>query len=147
MKINKNWEPSTIRCLQCEKDFEVKFEIGTNDNYLPVMNNYNFERILYGHVDEEVLQWINILQVLFFCPHCKASFGSNATCTVCRKPMYHWLGNGTGIVCSSKCNNTYLEWIDNARKRGRSGVIPREAIYGTNNEFSNDDLKNNSRRK
>lgn len=153
MKINKNWEPSIVKCPHCKKEFEVKFELFTHDNCLPAMSEYNFERIFYGHVDdenwtdEETLQWFNILNVLFLCPHCHNSYGSTCNCSVCRKPIHHWMGSPSGVTCSSKCYNTYTEWQERAKEKGHSGVIPREAIYGKDNVFSNDKIKENARRK
>ena len=133
MRINKDWKPEIVTCHQCKKYFEVKFEMEKNDNCRPVINSYNLTRIFYGHVDddtwteEEILQWINISQVLYICPHCRYMFGSNATCRVCEKPIYHWLGQATGITCSEeKCCKTSAEWL-------KKGGIPREALKLNNN--------------
>lgn len=151
MKINKNWEPKLVTCIKCDKDFNVNYTVGENDNCLPVFNNYNLERMFRGHVDdynwsdEEMLQWLNITAVLFICPHCHHSFGSTVNCYVCNKPTYSWM-HWTGYTCSLKCHDIYLQWVDNARKRGRGGVIPREAVYGKNDVFSNNELEKNSRR-
>ena len=141
MKINKNWKSEIVVCNRCKKEFEVKFEVGTNDNCRPVINDYNLERIFHGHVDdhtwtkEEILQWINITQVLFICPHCQHDFVSTSTCCVCNKPVYHWLGHATGYTCSEECSKIYSEWVEIARRRGTGGVIPKEVMM----IFLNDD--------
>ena len=141
MKINKDWEPKIIACIRCEKDFDVNYTVGENDNCLPVFNEYSLERMFRGHVDdynwsdEELLQWLNITAVLFICPHCHFKFGSTMTCYVCNKPVYHWMGHGTGYICSEKCSKTYSEWCDRARERGASGVIPKEAVIKYFDEF------------
>jgi len=145
MKINKHWEPRLEVCPACKKEFEVKYEICTNDNCIPVLTYYNFERIFRGHVedeswaDEEMLQWINITDVLFMCPHCCNSFGSNENCTICFKPVHHWLGPTSGYTCSEKCYKIYWGWMN-------KGGLPRKAIvYRPKN--NDDTFMNTSRRR
>lgn len=140
MKINKDWEPKLVTCIRCDKDFNVNYTVGESDNCLPVFNEYNIERILRGHIDdynwsdEKMLQWLNITSVLFICPHCKHKFGSTMNCYVCNKPVYHWLGHGTGYTCSDKCFKIYSEWCKMAKERRASGVIPREIIMRNLND-------------